>query len=98
MRNRASCPTFDAHLGRVGEPDIGHNGHMGVSTNDEWTNEERQWALHSEALWARAYRIAATHPGVDAGDIYHALRCLELAPAERLRQGLSRGRLRAYAR
>ena len=72
---------------------------MGLSTNDdEWTDEERQWALHSEALWARVYRIAEKQPGVDAGDIYHALRCLELAPAERLRQGLGRGRLRAYAR
>jgi hypothetical protein len=51
---------------------------MGTPTSDELTGEERRWALHSEALWARAYRIAETHPGVDAGDIYHALRCLEL--------------------
>jgi hypothetical protein len=35
---------------------------------------------------------------VDPGDVYHALRCLELTPAERLRRGLSRGRLRAHAR
>jgi hypothetical protein len=71
---------------------------MGPSTSDAWTDEQRAWAQRSEALWARAHRIAAQHAGVDVGDVYHAFRCLELAPAERLRQGLSRGRLRAYAR
>lgn len=65
---------------------------------DEWTDEQRTWALHSEALWARAHQIVQAHPHIDAGDVYHALRCLELAPSVRLRQGLNRGRLRAYAR
>ena len=62
---------------------------------DSLTNQQRDWAIHSEALWARARAIAQTHPGVDAGDVYHALRCLELTPAARLRQALSRGRLLA---
>jgi hypothetical protein len=72
----------------------------GVTTlpPDGLTAEQRAWALHSEALWARAHAIANAHPGVDAGDVYPALRCRELPPAERLRLGLSRGRLRAYAR
>ena len=65
---------------------------------DGWTDQQRAWALHSEALWARAREIGQAHPEVDPGDLYHALRCLEHTPAERLRQGLSRGRLRAYAR
>jgi hypothetical protein len=65
---------------------------------DGWTKDERAWALHSEALWAKAHRLVRDDPDVDAGDVYHALRCLELAPAERLREGLRRGRLRAYAR
>ena len=78
--------------------DVGHNDHVGDSLNSQWTDEQRAWALHAEALWARARGIAQVHPDVDASDVYHALRCLELSPAERLRQGLSRGRLRAYSR
>jgi hypothetical protein len=62
------------------------------------TGQQRDWALHSEGLWARARAIAHAHPHVDAGDVYHALRCLELDPATRLRQALTRGRLRADAR
>lgn len=65
---------------------------------EHFTDSERAWAEHSESLWKRAHEIAREHPTVDAGDVYHALRCLELEPAERLRRGLSRGRLRAYAR
>jgi hypothetical protein len=65
---------------------------------DALTPEQRAWAEHSERLWQQAYALASREPAVDAGDVYHALRCLELAPAERLRQGLSRGRLRTYAR
>jgi hypothetical protein len=65
---------------------------------DLLTPEQRSWAQQSEALWQRAHAIAKAHPHVDAGDVYHALRCLELSPEERLRRGLGRGRLRAYAR
>jgi hypothetical protein len=63
-----------------------------------WTEEQRAWALHSETLWARAHELARAHPEIDPGDVYHALRCLDLEPSDRLRQGLSRGRLRVYAR
>jgi len=62
------------------------------------TSEQEAWLRHSEALWQRAHAIAQQHPRHDPSDIYHALRCLELTPAERLRAGLQRGRLRAYAR
>jgi len=55
--------------------------------------EQRAWLLHSESLWRRAYTIVAERPDLDAGDVYHSLRCQELSPAERLRRGLSRGRL-----
>ena len=60
------------------------------------TDDERDWALRSEALWREAHVIAAANPGVDAGDVYHALRSLELPPAERLRRGLTRVRTRPH--
>ena len=75
-----------------------HDGHMSASPPEPLTDAQRAWALHSEALWARAHAIAKLRPDVDVGDVYHALRCLEVSPAERLRRGLSRGRLRAHAR
>lgn len=62
------------------------------------TEAERAWVRHSEELWTQAHRIAAACPSIDAGDVYHSLRCLELSPSERLARGLSRGRLRTYAR
>ena len=62
------------------------------------TDEQLSWALKAESLRRRAHEIAQRHPELDAGDIYHALRCLELPPAERLRRGLSRGSLRTHAR
>ena len=62
------------------------------------TPEQRVWARHSAERWGHAHELARRHPGHDCSDIYHALRCLELTPAERLRAGLQRGRLRAYAR
>jgi hypothetical protein len=61
------------------------------------SDPERAIARHSELLWRQAHQIARDNAGVDPGDIYHALRCLELEPVERLRRGLSRGRLRAHA-
>ena len=42
---------------------------------------ERAFVDHSESLWRRAHIIAAEHAGLDAGDVYHAHRCLELEPA-----------------
>ena len=62
------------------------------------TPEQQAWALHSERLWAHAHALAGAYPGLDAGDIYHALRCLELTPSERLARGLGRGNLRADSR
>ncbi|GMV22446.1 MAG: hypothetical protein AMXMBFR57_23950 [Acidimicrobiia bacterium] len=65
---------------------------------DALTPSQREWARHSERLWQRAYALASDAPAVDPGDVYHALRCLELPPEERLKRGLSRGRLRTHAR
>jgi len=62
------------------------------------SREQRDWALHSAKRWEQAYALTERHPEHDPSDVFHALRCLELSPAERLRNGLSRGRLRAYAR
>jgi hypothetical protein len=70
----------------------------GESTLHGLSEHERAQAVHSETLWRRAHLIAAGHPDADPGDVYHVLRCLELEPIERLRRGLSRGRLRTYAR
>ena len=60
------------------------------------TKNQRAWLLHSEALWREAYSIAAANAGTDPGDIYHALRSLELPPTERLHRGLTRVRHRPY--
>ena len=81
-------------LGKVADP---------LPVNDQealrdLSEPQRALALHSESLWRQAHQIAREHPGIDPGDVYHALRCLELEPGERLRRGLSRGRLRAHAR
>jgi len=80
-----------------------YNGRVEVTTDDlgpvaPLTPEQQAWVRHSEALWRRAQAVADSHPGLDPGDVYHALRCLELSPEARLRRGLSRGRLRAHAR
>lgn len=62
------------------------------------TQQQREAALKSEALWRLALEVAGKHPGIDSGDVFHALQCIELTPAERLRRARTRGRLRAYAR
>jgi hypothetical protein len=62
------------------------------------TDEQRTWVSQSETLWKRAHQLARAHPESDPSDLYHALRCLELTPTERLRAALQRGRLRADAR
>ena len=58
--------------------------------------DQRAWLRHSEALWREAQAIASAHPGMDPGDVYHALRTLDLPPAERLRRGLTRVRPRLH--
>jgi hypothetical protein len=50
---------------------------------EKLADDQRAWLVHSEALWRQAHRIAAEYPGMDPGDVYHALRCLELPPAAR---------------
>ena len=60
--------------------------------DDNLTNEQREWVVESEALWREAHAIAAANPGLDAGDVYHSLRCLELSPSQRLGRGLNRVR------
>jgi hypothetical protein len=44
---------------------------------DTLTDDQRAWLLRSELLWREAHAIAASHPGMDAGDVYHALRTLD---------------------
>jgi hypothetical protein len=64
----------------------------GTTNGESLTEEQPAWFLHSEALWRKAHAIAGNNPGVDVGDVYHALRTLELPPSERLRRGLTRVR------
>jgi hypothetical protein len=54
------------------------------------SEQERADALRSGTLWQRARQLAAIHPGVDPGDVYHARRALELEPSDRLRRDSSR--------
>ncbi|HLG58280.1 MAG TPA: hypothetical protein VI485_23245 [Vicinamibacterales bacterium] len=63
---------------------------------EQLTDDQQAWLLHSEALWRESHTIAAAHPGMDPGDVYHALRTLDLPPAERLRRGLTRVRPRLH--
>jgi hypothetical protein len=65
---------------------------------DQLSAEERLLALHIEALWRKAQRIADQRLDLDAGDVYHALQALELSPTERLRRGLNRVRDHPHAR
>jgi hypothetical protein len=52
--------------------------------------------VHAETLRRKADAIVRNRPDLDAGDVYHALRTLELAPAERLRRGLTSVRVRPH--
>jgi hypothetical protein len=62
------------------------------------TPSQREWAEASERLWRRAHDIAERYPDVDVSDLYHALRCLQLTPSQRLLRALQRGRLRPHSR
>ncbi len=66
------------------------------SAIEHLSEEETAWVRHSEMLWRKAHAIAAANPGLDPGDVYHALRSLELPPAERLHRGLTRVRRRSH--
>jgi hypothetical protein len=69
---------------------------LAVPELENLTGQQRDWLLHSETLWREAHSIAAANPGVDPGDAYHALRCLELPPVQRLGRGLTRVRNRPH--
>lgn len=69
-----------------------------VGATGDLTGDQLAWVLHSEALRRKAHAIVRDRPELDAGDVYHALRTLELPPAERLRRGLTRVRVRPHAR
>jgi hypothetical protein len=44
------------------------------------TDEQRDWLLHSAALWREAHSIAAANPGVDVGDVLVRIaRCRSIA-------------------
>ena len=62
------------------------------TTPEVLTGEQRAWFEHAARLWDRAHAIVNGRPDLDASDVYHALRTLELPPAERLRRGLTRVR------
>jgi hypothetical protein len=68
------------------------------ATPERLTSDQRAWVSHSEELWRRAHAIVEDRPDLDVSDVYHALRTLELPPAERLRRGLTRVRVRPHAR
>lgn len=68
------------------------------ATAERLTNDQRAWVSHSAELWRRAHAIVERRPDLDVGDVYHALRTLELPPVERLRRGLTRVRVRPHAR
>ena len=77
-------------IDHVDTPPAGHQ--------EQLTPEQRAWAEADARLWREAHGLAELHPEHDVSDLYHALRSLQLPPPERLRRGLSRGRLRARAR
>jgi hypothetical protein len=59
---------------------------------------QRAFVTAREPLWRRAHEIAASNPGVDAGDVYHVLATWNETPSERLRRSLRRARLLAGTR
>ena len=65
---------------------------------NELTDDQKAWLIESERLWREADAIVANRPDLDASDVYHSLRNLRLPPAERLRRGLTRVRVRPHAR
>ena len=69
-----------------------------VPEEPDLTPEHRAWLVESKALWTEAHEIVSDRPDLDVGDVYHVLRNLRLAPAERLRRGLTRVRVRPHAR
>lgn len=60
------------------------------------TPEQQAWLIESRALWNEAHEVVAEQPDLDVSDVYHVLRNLKLSPAERLRRGLTRVRVRPH--
>ena len=75
-----------------------HSANEIQATLERLTSDQRAWVSHSAELWRRAHAIVEGRPDLDVGDVYHALRTLELPPAERLWRGLTRVRVRPHAR
>lgn len=69
-----------------------YNRRMDTAALDHLTTEQRARVIEDEKLWRLAHELATAHPGVDAGGIYHVLRNLKKAPADRLRAALDHGR------
>lgn len=69
-----------------------------AAAKGDLTPDQRAWALHAEELRRKALAIVSSRPDLDPGDVYHALRTLDLAPKERLRRGLNRVRVRPHGR
>lgn len=58
------------------------------------TAAQKDWLEEDEHLWRRAYEIVARHDNLDVSGVYHTLVNFKRSPGERLRRGLSHGRLR----
>jgi len=69
-----------------------------AAPNEDLTPDQLASALHSEELRRKALAIVRGRPDLDPGDVYHALRTLELSPKERLHRGLTRVRVRPHGR
>jgi hypothetical protein len=80
------------------EVEEGPQQSSGPDESHNLTSDQQAWLAESEIVWRQAHTIAAAHPEHDPSDLYHALRCLRLSPTERLRCGLTRGRLRTQSR
>lgn len=62
----------------------------------ELTPEHQAWLAESQALWREAHEVVSGRPDLDVSDVYHVLRNLKLSPADRLRRGLTRVRVRPH--
>ena len=69
----------------------------GAHASATLTPHQREWLHRSEALWREAFAITTSRPDLDPGDVYHALRSLDLQPEERLHRGLTRVQRRPHA-
>ena len=70
---------------------------MGDVRFDELDPGEQQEVVRDEARWRRAHEIVRKHPHLDVSDVHHTLVNLERTPEERLRRGLTHGKLRRAA-